>query len=354
MIEEKKNPEIIKKATENYQKEMEKIKEQTEKIKEKAKENPKVESFLDKFTHQQILHQKLLQKLETQVSPETLEKIKEVRKEQLERFQEIMLKFKGKKEAISEKKEEISEWNCIDSDERENYYYKKGSVKINEEYIDSCKNSSVLREGFCKRLSGGEPWYIEYKDYICPFGCKDGKCESTPSGFPIEEDIKELTTKICKSKIPGTEESGEPWVYDTETSFLNFDQDKEKEILTICHASYISPFIFVLKKTQERYNIIWEENLSTQLRTTGLIKVVDVEGDGINEIYIKGSNWGGTCTYSKTERILYSPKYNEFFSYSVEENYYENCEEPKIITEFSPNLDLETYKIFKEFLIKQE
>ncbi len=103
------NPEIIKKATENYQREIEKIKNQAEKIKEKAEENPQVDKFLDKFIDQQTLHQKLLQKLETQVPEEVLEKIKEVREEHLEKFQEVMLKLEDRKEKITEKLDEILE-----------------------------------------------------------------------------------------------------------------------------------------------------------------------------------------------------------------------------------------------------
>jgi len=109
MVKEKKDPEALKKAAENYQQETEKIKEQVEKIKEKAKENPKVESFLDKFIHQQTLHQKLLDRLETQVPTEAFEKIKECRERHLERFQDVMLKLEDRKEKITEKLDKILE-----------------------------------------------------------------------------------------------------------------------------------------------------------------------------------------------------------------------------------------------------
>ena len=109
MIREKKDPEALKKAAENYQQETKKIKEQVEKIKEKAKENPKVESFLDKFIHQQTLHLKLLDRLGTQVPPEAFEKIKEARERHLERFQDVMLKLEDRKEKITEKLDKILE-----------------------------------------------------------------------------------------------------------------------------------------------------------------------------------------------------------------------------------------------------
>jgi hypothetical protein len=99
----------IKKAIENYQQELEKMKERIDVIKETAKENPEVESFLDKFIDQQTLHQRILEKLENQVPPEVLEKIKAAREEHLERFKEVMLKLEDRKEKITEKLDKILE-----------------------------------------------------------------------------------------------------------------------------------------------------------------------------------------------------------------------------------------------------
>ena len=109
MIREKKDPEALKKAAESYREEFEKIKEEADRIKEKARENPKVESFLDKLTRHQILHHKLLQRLETQVPPEAFEKIKECRERHLERFAEVMQKLEDRKEKIRGKLEEKME-----------------------------------------------------------------------------------------------------------------------------------------------------------------------------------------------------------------------------------------------------
>ena len=109
MVAEKKDPEALKKATENYQQEIEKIKEHVEKIREKARENPRVESSLDKFIHQQTLHLKLLDRLETQVPPAAFEKIKEARERHLERFNDVMLKLEDRKEVITEKLDKILE-----------------------------------------------------------------------------------------------------------------------------------------------------------------------------------------------------------------------------------------------------
>jgi len=108
-IEEKKDPEVVNKALENYEEEVGRIKSEAEKIKEKVKENPSVGAFLDKFIHQQTLHQKLLQKLEAQVPEEALEKIRTVRERHLERFNEVMLKLEDRKEKITEKLTDILE-----------------------------------------------------------------------------------------------------------------------------------------------------------------------------------------------------------------------------------------------------
>ncbi|MFQ6049892.1 MAG: DUF5667 domain-containing protein [Candidatus Paceibacterales bacterium] len=96
MIEMKRNPEVLKKAAENYQKTIEKIKRFSERIRQKAEENPRVEKFLDKFTQHQTLHQRLLQRLENQVPSEAFEKIKEARERHLERFKDVMLKLEDK------------------------------------------------------------------------------------------------------------------------------------------------------------------------------------------------------------------------------------------------------------------
>jgi len=108
-VQKTENAELIKKAAENYQQEAEKIKNQVEKIKEKAKESPQVDSFLNKFIHQQTLHEKLLQKLEDQVPPQAFEKIKEARERHLETFKDVMLKLEDREEKITEKLDEILE-----------------------------------------------------------------------------------------------------------------------------------------------------------------------------------------------------------------------------------------------------
>ena len=105
LTEENAIPEILKKATEKYERALEKIKTRTEKIEEKAAENEEVEKFLDKFTKHQLLHQKILEKLETQVPQEVFEEIKQAREKHLERFGEVMTKLEDRGEKTKERLE---------------------------------------------------------------------------------------------------------------------------------------------------------------------------------------------------------------------------------------------------------
>ncbi|MFC1663609.1 DUF5667 domain-containing protein [Patescibacteria group bacterium] len=104
MVEENKNRERVEAAIENYQNEIEEVKRTTEKIRERAEESVEVGKFLDKFIQQQTLHQRILQKLETQIPQEVLEKIEEARKIHLENFGEVMNRLENK-EKIQERLE---------------------------------------------------------------------------------------------------------------------------------------------------------------------------------------------------------------------------------------------------------
>ena len=96
MINKKKNPKIIEKATESYQKEIDKTSSIADKIKGKERNNPKIRSFLEKYTKQQLLQQRILEKLENQVPSQALKKIKETREKHLDRFKDVMMKLEDK------------------------------------------------------------------------------------------------------------------------------------------------------------------------------------------------------------------------------------------------------------------
>lgn len=96
MSDEKKKPEAIEKATENYQKEIARLNSIAEKVKKKAGESPKIETFLEKYTRHQLLHQRILQKLENQVPAKAFAKIEKARKKHLENFKDVMLKLENR------------------------------------------------------------------------------------------------------------------------------------------------------------------------------------------------------------------------------------------------------------------
>lgn len=98
MIEKNKDKKAIGRAADNFKNEAEKVKKATEKIKSKAaqSQNEAVNKFLDKFTQQQVLQGKILDKLETQVPEDVFEKIKGAREKHLEKFQEVMSRLEEK------------------------------------------------------------------------------------------------------------------------------------------------------------------------------------------------------------------------------------------------------------------
>ena len=105
MAEENKDSEAINNATERYQEQIENTRELAEKIKEKAESNNETEEFLDKFIQQEILHQRVLGKLQEQVPAESSEKIEEARNDHLERFKDVILKLEDK-ESLPDRLEE--------------------------------------------------------------------------------------------------------------------------------------------------------------------------------------------------------------------------------------------------------
>ncbi len=150
IIKKTKNPELIKKAAENYKKELEKVEEVTEKIKEKVSENPKIGAFLDKFTKHQLLHQNLLQKLETQVPVQAFEKIKEARQKQIEKFGQVMNRLEDKiQERLEKNMEEMKGSKYKDFKNLE--ILKELEEKIPEQAKEAIRKT---RENSLKRLKG--------------------------------------------------------------------------------------------------------------------------------------------------------------------------------------------------------
>jgi hypothetical protein len=96
MIQRKKSVQAIKRATENYEGEIETVKKMTERVRENAQENEEIGKFLDKYVQHNALHNRVLQKLETQVPEEVFEKIQQTKNDHLDRFRDVMLKLEDK------------------------------------------------------------------------------------------------------------------------------------------------------------------------------------------------------------------------------------------------------------------
>jgi len=199
IIQKTTNSEIIKKAVENYQKELEKIKKQSERIKEKARENPMLESFLDKFVHQQILHQKLLQKLEIQVSPEVFEKIKELRERHLEKFQEVILRLEDRKEKIAEKLQK--NLDRIKLEKQEKFIERIFGTK--EKYLEILKNLKLELIKECQTDADCPQFRCAPRTRCIGIKskCIEGKCQIVATREApkraLEESIERLPALEC-------------------------------------------------------------------------------------------------------------------------------------------------------------
>ena len=96
LIEENRGEEVIEETVLKYRERIRNLEQIAERVGESE------DSFLDKYTNQQILHQRILERLEGQVPEDVLEKIREAREEHLERFKEVMLKLE-ERDQISER-----------------------------------------------------------------------------------------------------------------------------------------------------------------------------------------------------------------------------------------------------------
>jgi hypothetical protein len=166
----------------------------------------------------------------------------------------------------------------------------------------------------------------------------------------FEEDIaKNYCQENCQEKGLELRVSFSPF-------FLNFDKDKDLEIACLCEGSSgegLKIVLYILDKKNNEYKPVFEEKrvivAQHEVYFEGL-KAEDVDKDGIDEIIFSEDIWGALGGWSKM--FLYSPLYKEWFWKKVSSERLESGER-KLSTEFSPNLELEKYRAFKEFLQQQ-
>jgi len=97
----------LNKIDDKYKKSIERINNRVEEFKQDNEDSPKLKSFLDKYTHQQLLHQEILMKLEEKVPERAMEQVRENRQEHLQKFGEVMNKLQDKEEFKEQLKQGI-------------------------------------------------------------------------------------------------------------------------------------------------------------------------------------------------------------------------------------------------------
>lgn len=136
--------------------------------------------------------------------------------------------------------------------------------------------------------------------------------------------------------------------------FLNFDIDEDREIVGICWRGNFDKegILFILNKQNDEYKSVLEKEgkISQRYYTFRGLGIEDIDGDGINEITYEEVGWYGGGGFSYLH--LNSPKHNEWFWRNDWWKIDIESGEKKEGTSFSPNIDLEEYKVFKEFLLK--
>lgn len=143
------DPEIIKKAIENYRQEITRVEKVTEKIKEGATSSEQVSKFLDKFIQQQTLQQRVLQKLEGQVPTEVYEKIEQARQEHWEKFGEVMNRLESKENLQERLENNLQEVKGSEFKEFKNLEILKG-LELNaplelKETLQNVQQNSLLK-----------------------------------------------------------------------------------------------------------------------------------------------------------------------------------------------------------------
>jgi len=186
LAEKTDKPEVLKKAMESYQKELNEIEEVSKKIKEKASENEAVGKFLDKFTQHQALHYRILQKLEDQVPEKALERIRETREVHIKNFGEVMIrledkskiqerleknleKVKGSKfkefknlEVLKELEDNIPE----EAKEAVRKTRENTIIKLKEKAEDWSSKDQEEFKGYLEKISGGKEIQLEILENI--------------------------------------------------------------------------------------------------------------------------------------------------------------------------------------------
>jgi len=198
LAELKKNPKLIKKAIENFQQEIEEISRES---------GENLKKFSEKLIHQQILHQKILKRLENQVPPQIFEKIKDDRERHLAKFAEIMQKVEEKTKIAERLKKELEKIrgskfknfkNAEFLEEIKEKLPKEVKEKIEEKREEILEN---LREKLEKMPEEEKEKFEKYLERISGDKIKHLKIISEIEAEEISEKLSTILERAKKRKI---------------------------------------------------------------------------------------------------------------------------------------------------------
>jgi len=184
---------LLEKAREKYAKEGEKLEQRAMQIQEKAQENPRISTFLDKYTQHEQVHQRVLERIQKQVPEEVAKKIIEQREVHLERFSNVMLKLENK-ESISERiMENIGEGETPVQNLEKLEFMERMREKMPEEVKEKLQKT---REKIIKNITEKKP-ILDCPQLTPPLPgfCKEGK-------IVVEKDPETECLRPPKCVIP--------------------------------------------------------------------------------------------------------------------------------------------------------
>ncbi len=229
------NNQVIEKAIQDYQERIRKVVTAIEKIKDESEDQEKVKNFSEKYTKQQILHQKILQRLEEQAPEQAVGKIKEAQEEHLEKFGEVLSKLE-KSENIPElinqvlsniegsslkeikEVEILKEIKGVFSPEIQRRLEEKIEKRINnlkEKLEESSSEDQEKVKKYIEKSSGGTEIYLNlidsFKDELIQDNLKE--LINSIGGMSLQE-IKDRNIKIDSGQIENLMDKDEIQVKD--------------------------------------------------------------------------------------------------------------------------------------------
>jgi hypothetical protein len=202
LVEMKKDPKLIERTLNEFQNEIGKISQES---------GENLKKFSEKLIHQQILHQKILQRLEKQVPPEVYEKIKAQREKHLERFAQVMQKVESK-EKIAERLEnelgkikgsEFKEFKDLEIlGEFEEKMPEEVKKRIEEKKVEI---EEKFREKLEKLPDEEREKFKSYLDQISGDKLEHLEIISNLEGEEISDKLREALEKAKEKKIEGVE-----------------------------------------------------------------------------------------------------------------------------------------------------